>query len=61
MESIQTRQAWTLLHERERAAPRSERRSEAERADAARMMEARLVRDRDKVFTEFTLCSRPYF
>jgi len=61
MKSIQTRQPWTLLHDREQPKPRMERKCEAERADASRKIEARLARNRDRVFADFTLCSRPYF
>jgi hypothetical protein len=61
MHSIAIRQPWTLLHEREDAKPRTDRQSEAERAAAARKIEARLARNRDRVFAEFTLCGRPYF
>jgi len=61
MQSIQAWQPWTLLHDREEPKPRMDRQSEAERAVAVRKIEARLARDRDKVFSDFTLCSRPYF
>ena len=61
MQSIQARQPWTLLHDREEPNPRLDRQSRAERAVAARKIEVRLARNRDQVFTEFTFCSRPYF
>jgi hypothetical protein len=61
--SIQIRQPWTLLHEREQRERRSEvdSVSKAERAAAARMIEARLSRLRDRAFTDVTMCSRPYY
>ena len=61
MQSIQARQPWTLLHDHEEPQPRMDRQSKAERAVAARKIEARIAHDRDKVLTDFTLCSRPYF
>ena len=61
MQSIQARQTWTLLHDREERKPRMDRRSGAERAAASRRIEALLARNRDKVFTDFTFCRRPYF
>jgi len=61
MQSIQVRQPWTLLHDREEPKPRLDRQSEAERAASAHRIGAQLARHRDKVFTDFTLCSRPYF
>ena len=61
MQSIQVRQPWTLLHDREEPKPRIDHQSEAESAAAARRIGAQLARHRDKVFTDFTLCSRPYF
>jgi hypothetical protein len=59
--SIQIRQPWTLLHEPEAPQPKLDRLSEAERAAAARRVEATMNRARDRAFAEFTLCSRPYF
>jgi len=59
--SIHIRQPWTLLHDREEPKPRLDRQSEAERAAAARRIEATFTRNRDRAFTDFTLCSRPYF
>ena len=59
--SIQLQQPWALLHEREEPRRRRDRQNEAERAAAARRIEARLTRNRDRAFAEFTLCSRPYF
>ena len=61
MQSIQARQPWTLLHDREERKPRVDRQSEAERAVDSRRIEGLLTRNRDKVFTDFTLCSRRYF
>ena len=61
MHSIQARQPWALLHDREEPKPRMDRQSDAERAVAARKIEARLARNRDKVLMDFTFCSRPYF
>jgi len=61
MQSIQARQPWTLLHDPEEPKPRMDRLSEAERAAGSRRVEGLLARNRDKVFTDFTLCSRPYF
>ncbi len=59
--SIQVTQPWTLLHEREEPKRRRDSQSEAERAEAARRIEVALNHRRDKVFADFTLCSRPYF
>ena len=59
--SIQIRQPWTLLHEPEAPKRKLDKQSEAERAVAARRIEARLNRVRDKAMVDFTLCSRPYF
>ncbi len=61
MNSIQARQPWTLMHEREEPKPRMDRQSKAERAAAARRIEATMTNARDKIFNDFTMCSRPYF
>ena len=61
MNSIQARQPWTLIHDREEPKPQRDRQSDAERAAAAGKIEARLARNRDKVLMDFTFCSRPYF
>ena len=62
MQNIQARQPWALLHERGEAKSRTmDRQNEAERAAAARRIEANLTRNREKAFTDFALCSRPYF
>jgi hypothetical protein len=59
--SIQMRQPWTLLHEPEAPKRKLDPQSEAERATAARRIDATLNRARDRAMVEFTLCSRPYF
>jgi hypothetical protein len=59
--SIQVRQPWTLLHEREEQKPKVATKREVERALAAQPLETRLNRTRDKIFADVTLCSRPYF
>ena len=59
--SIQLQQPWALLHQREEPRRRLDRQSEAERAAAARRIEALLTRNRDRAFADFTRCSRPYF
>jgi len=61
MQSIQARQPWTLLHDREEPKLRMDRQSKAERAESARRIEALLTRTRDRVFADFTMCSRPYY
>jgi hypothetical protein len=59
--SIQVRQPWTLLHEREEQKAKVATKREVERALAAQHLETRLNRTRDKIFADVTLCSRPYF
>ena len=61
MNSIQARQPWILLHEREAPRPRLDRESKAERVAVARRIEAQVTRARDRVFADFTMCSRPYY
>ena len=61
MNSIQVRQGWALLHEREQPRRRVDARSEAERAVAARRVEERLTRQRERVFADFATCSRTYY
>jgi hypothetical protein len=54
-------QPWALLHEPADPKARVDQQSEAERAAAAKKIEAAVARHRDHVLTDFTLCSRPYF
>jgi hypothetical protein len=60
-QSVQLQQPWALLHHSEEPRRPLDRQSEAERAAAARRIEARLTRNRDRALAEFALCSRPYF
>ena len=54
---------WTLLHERAPARPvfrRANAVSEVDGAVARRRLASRLESARERVFRDFTLCSRPY-